>query len=276
MKKALVLCLLTGLTVFADVEEKNRREEQFTLPAGAKRVIVDNVFGSVTARGVPGNQARIIVNERWRGETASDLARARREVKLDITQQGDTLKLYVDGPFRCKGGNCNDNHRDYNVEFDFELAIPEDSSVELGTVNGGRISVQNVRGDFRLRNVNGAIDFADLGGSGSVQTVNGGINGSFSQAPKGETRFKTVNGGVKIQFPDNLSAQVSTKTLNGSIFTDFEGTMMPTKAEGASREGSRYVYRSRGGANMRIGQGGPDIHFETLNGTIEIAKRGSK
>lgn len=277
MGKTLVLCLLTGAISLAAVEEKNRREERFTLPPGVRKVVIDGATGSITARGRQGNDVLLVVQERWRADDATAMAEARRDVKLDITQQGNLLRVYVDGPFRCNHGCNHSRDRDYDVRFDFDIDLPRDAEVEFRTVNGGRVKVNGIDGDFLVRNVNGSIELSEMGGSGTANTVNGSVRATFREVPKRACSFKSVNGELRAEFPPGFAADISAKNLHGAILTDFETTALPSRADvRGEREGARYVYRSHGAARVRIGQGGPEHRFETLNGDIEIAKRGSK
>src|SRR5947209_20526642 len=99
----LVLAMGVLLAVFPDMED--RSVETKTFP-GAHLVIVDNVNGSIEVTGEPGNDVRMEVTKRIEAESAERMDAAKREVKLDEQQSADTLKLYVDGPFRC---NCDDH-----------------------------------------------------------------------------------------------------------------------------------------------------------------------
>jgi hypothetical protein len=275
MRTTLLLTMLVATAVYADVQETNKTERRFTMAAGPRRLVVDNVFGSITVRAGSGNEVQFVVNEHWRADDNSAMSQARREVRLDFTQESDMVKAYVDGPFRCRNRDCGDNHRDYDVRFDFDVVVPADARLELKTVNSGRVQVEGTGGDFEIRNVNGAIEMKNVAGSGTARTVNGGVKASFRQSPQGACEFKTVNGGVEVTVPANYSAEVSAKNLNGSILTDFEATALPIRMEDApQRDGPRFVYRSRGGARIRIGNGGPEHKLETLNGDIVIRKAG--
>ena len=146
--------------------------------------------------------------------------------------------------------------------------------LDLRTVNGGDVRVEKSDGDFQLRNVNGAIEMSDAGGSGSVKTVNGGIKVSFRQNPKAPCSFKTVNGEIAAYFQPNLSADFRLKTLNGDAYTDYELAALPGILPAAGQQGLRHIYRTDRQVRLRSGSGGPEHEFETLNGAIRILKRG--
>jgi hypothetical protein len=199
---------------------------------------------------------------------------ARREIRVDMTQEGNTVRLYVDGPFRCRG-NCGSNgDRGYSARFDFDVRVPIETILNLSTVNGGRIDVDNVEGDFSVRNVNGSIRMKGLAGSGAAHTVNGSVAAAFKRNPKEALSMKSVNGEIDVNFQPGLSANLRVKTFNGEAFTDFEATPLPPTAERAEREGTRRVYKRDREARLRVGSGGPEHSFETLNGSIQIAGKG--
>jgi DUF4097 and DUF4098 domain-containing protein YvlB len=204
---------------------------------------------------------------------------AKREVKLDTTQSGDTLTFYVDGPFRChcddgRAGMRDRSHRDYRVTYDFEIKVPAATILRLGTVNGGDVRVENTTGDFDVANVNGGIELREVAGSGPVHTVNGRISVLFSSNPAKNCSFKTVNGGIETSFRPNLSADVRVKTFNGQAYTDFDVTSLPALSPVSERRDGKFIYRSDRSTGLRIGNGGPEFSFDTLNGSIRIINRG--
>src|SRR5713101_6917114 len=75
-----------------------------------------------------------------------NLEHARKDVTHDITEQPDSLKLYVNGPFRCDCHDCNRslNHDAYIVKMDFQLQVPRDIDIKIKTVNEGRVSVRDI------------------------------------------------------------------------------------------------------------------------------------
>lgn len=272
---ALAGLLLFAACSWADVEERNTTQRSFSTAAGARKLIVDGINDRIEVTGYNGNDVQVVVNEHWRADSSEYMAEARRDVKLDMTQEGNNVKLYVDGPFRCRNGCDHERGRNhYSVSFDFVVKVPQDTALELKTVNGGHIRVENSSGDFDIQNVNGGIELSAMAGSGNVHTVNGGIKVSFRENPKKDSSFKTVNGGIEVEFQPNLAADFSVKTFNGSIYTDFDFTGLPGLAPVAERDGNRTVYRSDRLANVRVGAGGPSHKFDTLNGTVRILRRG--
>jgi hypothetical protein len=268
---------LTVLTAFSALlclgaEERNTTKRAFSVVPMNAKLIVDTVDGNIRVTGHSGSQVEVTVEERYRGDNLDKVAEARREVRLDMTQEGNTVKLYVDGPFRCKGNCGNWGDRGYSTRFDFDVRVPFESILDLRTVNGGRIEVDNVEGDFSVRNVNGGIRMKGLAGSGAAHTVNGGVAAAFKRNPKDAVSLKTVNGEIEANFQPGLSADMRVKTFNGEAWTDFETTALPSTAERGERDGTRYVVKRDREARLRVGSGGPQHSFETLNGSIQVSK----
>ena len=147
MRKPLYLIAILLLPAFAaDVEERSTESKTFT---NAQLLMVDTVNGSIEATGYNGSELRVEVSERIEAETQGRLEAAKREVKLDMSQSGDMVKLYVDGPFRCHCGHdcCGDgeHHPGYQVYYDFKLQVPSAMRVDLYTVNHGHITVSGIR-----------------------------------------------------------------------------------------------------------------------------------
>jgi putative adhesin len=257
------------------VTKKDTVQRTFTLPGGAagRELQVDNIFGSITVTAHAGPTIEMVANQTIKADDDEALQNAQRDVRLDITQAGNSVKIIVDGPFRNRHGtNWDSDQLRYTVAYDFELKVPVETALKLKTVNNGGISVSGVNGSFELRNVNGRIDMKDVAGSGSAATVNGPVLASFTQAPNGPVKFKTVNGELELAVPSSLNADVSVKTMNGDLYTDFDVTQLAGKVM-TMEAGARKSWRSNRGGNLRFGAGGPEMTFDTLNGDIRILKR---
>jgi DUF4097 and DUF4098 domain-containing protein YvlB len=255
------------------LEKKDSAEQVFTFssPQKARAVKVDNVFGSITVSGARTAEARLHVKKRLRADSQEDLQRAEREVTLKVSEKDNQVEIYVDGPFRCRDGGTNSSHRDYVVIYDFELQVPERTDLVLKTVTDGDILVKDVRGEFTVRNVNGRIELQGIAGPVSGKTVNGRIRAVFLENPAAACSFTTVNGDLDAYFKPGLAAEFQLKTMNGGIYSDFPVSYLPARPGEAQRHDGRYVYRSHHFQGVRVGQGGPEIRMETLNGDIMIA-----
>ena len=261
------------------LEEKETIRKTFNLTAAHKILEIDNIFGSIEVTGGQGDQVQLVVNKTISAESKDRMEAAKKEVTLDITDQPDLLKLYVNGPFRCRCENGNDGcsnwhgDRGYRVKMDFQLQVPRNIEVNLKTVNSGHVTVQDVTGDFSVHNVNGGIDMKNVAGSGIAKTVNGPVKVSFRENPREKSDFATINGNVELYFARGLSGDFRFKTMNGSVYSDFEMTSLPAQPVSTERHGNKFVFRSDRFTGGRIGSGGPEIKAENLNGDIRILER---
>jgi hypothetical protein len=254
--------------------EQEKIEKSFAMPAGAGRrtLEIDNIWGSIEVVGTASDQVKLTVNKSIRAESKRKIEQARKDVTLDITQQADALKLYVNGPFRCNCHDCERSRDDegYVVKMDFQVQVPRDIDIKIKTVNEGHVSVRDINGSFLVRNVNGDIQIHNIAGSGSARTVNGPVNVSFRQNPREASDFNTVNGNIELAFARDLSADFKFKTFNGGIYSDFPVTALPVQGMKEERHGTKVIFRADRYTGARINAGGPQIKVENLNGDIRI------
>ncbi len=263
------------------VRDQETIRKTFTIGAAHKLLDVDNIFGSIEVVGGQTDQVQLVVNKTIRAESQERMEAAKKEVTLDITDQPDLLKFYVNGPFRC---NCNCNgdgccggwhgDRGYSVKMDFQLQVPRNIDLKLKTVNSGRVNVRDVIGNFTVHNVNGGIEMQDVGGGKALaRTVNGGVKVVFRENPKESSDFGTINGPVELYFVRGLSADFRFKTMNGHVYSDFEMTSLPVKAASAERRDGKFVFHTDRYTGGRVGGGGLEIKADNLNGDIRVLER---
>ena len=254
--------------------EQEKIEKTFAMPAGAGRrtLEIDNVWGSIEVVGTASDHAQLTVNKSIRAESKSKVEQARKDVTLDITQQADSLKLYVNGPFRCDCHDCRHARDDegYIVKMDFQVQVPRDIDIKIKTVNEGHVSVRDINGSFVVRNVNGDIQIHNIAGSGTARTVNGPVKVTFRQNPREASDFETVNGAVELAFAHDLAADFKFKTFNGGIYSDFPVTALPVQGMKEEHRGSKVIFRADRYTGARVNSGGPQIKVENLNGDIRI------
>jgi hypothetical protein len=257
-------------------KEETTKTLRFAEASRPGRLVVDNLFGFIHVEGADVRDVELALTKTVFARNDARLQAALAEVKLDITEKGDTIDLYVDGPFRerDRDGRWARNRRDpgYEVRYDFTLRVPRRADLDLATVTEGDILVRGVEGAFAVHNVNGKVRLDGVAGSGEAETVNGEVRVVFRRAPGSDCFFKTLNGDVTLSFPGEPSANFRVKTMHGEIYTDFETTALaPLPATTERREG-KFVYRANRFSGVRIGKGGPEVRCETMNGDILIQK----
>ena len=160
----------------------------------------------------------------------------------------------------------------WNRRVSVDVRVPVNTSLELSTVNSGHIVVEGVKGELELSNVNGRIEALNVAGSVVAETVNGGVKVSFREiTPNRFMAFSTLNGTIDVTFPPNVKADLHLDSGQGSIYSDFKIELDRTPVtvrEDSSGRGTRVKVEKK--VRGTINGGGPEMRFETYNGSIYI------
>lgn len=265
-----------------DVVDESAVTRTLVFAAGGGRTLdVRNINGFIHVEGTSDRAAQISIRKVIRAATRDDLAEAERDVRLEFRDGAPRVEATVTDR---RGHVCGEPWNDggerwdrvhYDVRFDFTIRVPRDAALRLCTINGGDIIVNGTQGNFDVTNVNGLIEMREVSGSGRAHTVNGPVTVTFTANPKQPSSFKTVNGNVDVSFPEGLAADFAMKTLNGGLFTDFDAQPLPNPvAAPGERRNGRFVYRGNELTRVRVGGGGPEMTFETLNGNVRARRAG--
>ncbi len=255
------------------VAGKETIQKNFDVSKGsdARKLLVDNMHGEIHVTGYNGSEIRVTVNKEIRARSGSAAEEAKREVKLDMSQQGNYVRFYEDGPWR--DGNGHNNYRGedyygYHVNFEYEIQLPAGVELNLKGFND-KIEVKGASGPFDVHNFNGGIDMQDITGAGWVETFNGSMKVGFRKNPDHDVTLKTFNGQIDAYFQPDFNADLHFKTFHGGVFSDFDVAPLPETVSAGHNLNSKFIYRSNGGA-ARVGKGGPNLHFEGFNGSIRL------
>jgi DUF4097 and DUF4098 domain-containing protein YvlB len=237
--------------------------------------MVGNIFGFIHVEGTKSNEVQLFVKKTIKARTSESMEKAKKDVSLDITEHGNTIDLFVNGPFRDKN-NRNKWHEcydpGYEVHYEFTIKVPRRTSLCLKTVTDGNIFIKNIEGDFEVNNVNGKVEMTNIAGSGIAHTINGKVEASFVKNPKSDCSFRTINGNLIVQFQPNLSADFWLKIFTGEAYSAFPVNYLPSKPGKSCRENRKYIYEGNKITGVRIGKGGPEIKMDTMTGDILIEK----
>lgn len=280
MRRCTMGLLLVVLPAFAAVAEAGdiveTRTIEKTIPLEGREtvlVVVDNVFGPIHVKGHDKPQVEMVAEERTEARSQTAFDHARQDVKLEIGREGDEVTIVADGPFRERGEDhfCHAQELGYTVTYSFEIRVPSKTHLDLRTVNGGDIVVEDVLGDLRVGNVNGEIQLERVGG-GMVRasTINGPVRARFEKNPTEDSSFHTINGDLELWLQPGFAAEMKFKTFNGEARTDFDVEPLPFEQTTEQQDGGRRVFRAREWSRVRVGRGGPLFSFETFNGDILI------
>jgi len=263
-----------------DVVDESAVTRTLSFAAGGGRTLdVRNINGFIHVEGTDDGSVQLSIRKVIRAETQNDLADAQRDVRLEFAENAPRVgATVIDANRQVCGERWEDRDREwrrphYDVKFDFMIRVPRDVALRLCTINGGDVIVNGTRGDFDVDNVNGLIEMNRVAGAGSAHTVNGPVTVTFTANPKLPSSFKSVNGNIDVSFPDGLAADFAMKTFNGGLFTDFDAQPLASRAAAAGeRRDGRFIYRVNEFTRVRVGSGGPEIVFETLNGNVRARR----
>lgn len=277
MKTFLCLLLLVPAAHCFQKEEREeiRRTLRFQEQKEPRRILIDNTHGSIVVTGYAADSVQLFAMRRTRAESDDKFREAMEDVKLELKEQRNRIEIIVEAPWRNKRGGMNYygyRYYGYDVEFDFEVKVPKNVEIFLRTVNDGDIEVRNFDGPFEVKNVNGSVEMIDIAGSGRASTVNGSLRAVFRDNPTDDCAFQTVNGKVEVTFQEPLSAELELKTFNGNAYTEFDAIPLPRPPMVAQERKGKKVYRRENWYSVRVGEGGPRLSFDTLNGNIHILK----
>jgi len=283
--KSFIFPLLAGLAL-ACAQTKAQRpqfteqvKQEFSLPNRTGTLVIYNINGFIQVEGTGGDQASLTVDKRIRAEDEATLETGKRELKLQFEQKGDTIFAYIAEPFdsRPNRNNNRTNHPriEYDFTLDFTVRVPRQWNLNVSTVNRGNVSVKDVTGALRVRNVNGAIHLTNAWGTTDAHTINGNVEANYLANPPEKSSYYTLNGDIKVSYPASLSADLQFKTFQGAFYTDFDDTaVLPAQVtKNEEKRGDKTVYKLNKTTAIRVGRGGPPIRFETFNGNVYIKKQ---
>ncbi len=246
---------------------------------------IKNINGDVMVIGYEGDEIVIEgTKEIWgrKGKKVSDEDAAKFNIKVE-EHDGD-LFAYMEAPgvhaefYEGKMDyhwHNDDDREDINFSFNLNIKVPKKLALNASTVNGGELRIENMMGDVNAHNVNGSVYVKDVIGLTKANTVNGDIEVWFLESPKRDTRFHTVNGTIEIYSPKDLNAVVTFESIHGELYTDFERVKTLPNRLDKQKSGDGFRYRINKNSPIQIGDGGPEMSFEMVNGSAYIRERKS-
>lgn len=263
-------------------EFKEHISKQYTIQKTTGGLLaIYNLDGFIKVEGYAGDKVMIEVDKTIRAKNKEILEQGKKEVKIGFEQLGDSVVAYLLEPWDTRPHtdrfNWNDERREieYNCSLEFTIKVPFNMNLHVSTVNNGDIDVKNVAGNLRVNNVNGGIAITNAKGATTAHTINGDLTVNYLSNPPEASSFYTLNGKLTAVFQSNLSADLQFKTMNGAFYTDFENSQVlpPTITKNEEKRGGGTVYKLNKDTQLRIGSGGKQFKFETLNGNIYIKKQ---
>ena len=260
------LLLAPALPAAARAQDRQAQRDAFSMseriPDG-RWIRVRNVNGDVRVRASSSDKVEVTATKSWRRGDPKDV---RIEMKKDA--DGDILIC----AFWTENATCSETgyeshgdgdrgwRRNNDVAVEFEVRVPRGVKVGAWSVNGG-VSVDGVSNEVRAGTVNGSVDAVSTGGPVQASTVNGSVHAIMGRLDGDEDLdFMTVNGTVVAEFAGDIDADIDLATVNGRFQTDWPVTI-------SGRIDPRHL-------RATLGKGGRRIRLRTVNGNVELRKRG--
>lgn len=213
------------------------------------RVELDNINGAVHISAWDRNEVKVDAVK------YADSKDRLEDAHIDIDAGKDRLSIrtrYPDGDHNFSWGSHNNP-----ASVEYTLTVPRTVRLDEIKLINGALEVTGVTGEVRASCINGRLEAHNLAGRADLSTVNGHLEARFDQLPGSSVELKSVNGSVELTIPSDAKAEIEASTVSGGIENDF---------------GLHVNRHSFVGHNLRgeLGNGGPHIRLENVNGRIEI------
>ncbi len=213
--------------------ERESYEEKFEKTVELTKegtVILSNVSGDIEVRTWDKAEVKI---DALKVSRASSLSRAKENAErviIEITKEGNILKIESDYP--------KTFFKSVNVTVHYHLTIPDEASIKVKSVSGevrlfeigGSLRADSVSGEIEVREANKGVECKSVSGDIVVEEVVGDsllgtVSGDIKvKGIKGSLDFETVSGDVVLSGVSDASI-LKGKTVSGSIL--FEGEINP-------------------------------------------------
>lgn len=263
---AAVVLLGTGFVAPAAAQQ----DEQiipFSDPSRPGKVEVSLIWGTITVRGENRRDVAVVMRPGTPGRSQSErpappgMRRLTQTPGFEISEERNEIKIEASS-FRPNNGAL-------------EIRVPLRTNLELGSVNGSGITVENVEGELEIESVNGAVVLTNVAGSVVANTTNGGVTATLSRVMADKAMaFTSLNGKVDVTLPANIKATLKLRSDNGDIFTDFDVQLQqaPAVTRGRGNRGRGYRVEVNRAIYGTVNGGGPEIELRTFNGTVYLRK----
>jgi len=242
-----------------------------------RKLIVETLDGSITVKGSSGNDAVFEVTGR---DSASRIGRGGRGRGEDSSVPAGMHRIGDNGADWEITEENNVIHAGSGVgrSSSVTIQVPVETSVSLNTVNGSRITIDNISGEIEVNATNGSVTITNASGSVVANSVNGKVTVEMNKVTPGKAMsFSTLNGSIDVTLPADVKANLKMKADQGNMYTDFDvkedSSAHAPQVEDNRKNGGRYNVRLDRTTYGTINGGGPEIQFTTFNGNIRLHKK---
>ena len=231
-----------------DTREEIRRT--FQLSPGAE-ISVTGINGKVDIQTSDTSTAEVYVLRTARSRESLD----RRRVVIEQTSSG----LIV----RAESNNVSWWKRifSHNPNEEVTIKAPRQIALALKGING-RVNGGEIEGAIDIQGINGRVDVRQAKGSAKVSGINGNITVGLQELDERGVQASGINGSLELRLANGVNADLVAKGINGKLRSD-----IPEVPIGKGEYGTRY--------SARIGNGGPPINVNGINGNIILSRMGA-
>ena len=262
MRRSVLVVLGVSLATAPAAAQKQTEQNAFTwsgrIPSG-HWIRVRNLSGEIDVTSSNSDRVEVTATKQWR---RSDPQSVRFEVRKFGANDEDVVicAIWNDRTDCDERGYESHNVRNNDVSVQFRVMVPRGVKVGVSSVNGA-VSVEGATSEVEATTVNGEVEATSSGGPVSASTVNGSVTARMGRFDNDDDlNFSTVNGTVIVEFTGDLDADVELSTVNGRFQTDYPVTIN-------GRLDPRHL-------RARLGRGGRRIKLSTVNGNVELRRRG--
>ncbi|MGA9573077.1 MAG: hypothetical protein WBS20_03920 [Lysobacterales bacterium] len=266
---SLVILLVNTGHADGRVQESKTWTETFPVTANQPMLEIDNIWGDVNVRPGKSGEFVVTVQERRSAPDQNRFDRSLESLRLNTEADENGVALYVGN--RERNWHGRNNCRDCQVDYTFDVIVPADTQLDVGTVNDGRVDIAGISGHISASNVNGPISVTGLSNCVEMNSVNGEVSLGFAISPVENCSIETINGDITLNLPENSGLDIAMDLFNGRMLTQLPvgALALPATVEHTETAG-RHQYRIEQPAGVRIGAGGPRFTIHSMNGDIRI------
>ena len=293
--------LLAACEVNLNTEGLSARETKTFKVAGLPEINLDTFDGAIEIHSWDKAEVEVEIEKRAMEQSLID------QIRVEATQQGDTIVLKVTGPSRTEfGGLTIGVHisptarlrvvvpRNSNI-----VARSGDGSIRAEAVDGkivlhtvdGSVTATRLSGDINVRSGDGSIRLDKISGKIDLETDDGSIG--FEGKPSvlhlktgdGSVRAQidvdtvmtdnwdltTGDGSITLTLPSVFNAELDAETSDGTVRSSHP-LLEDQSRERREGEGSDERRERRRTMRTKMGEGGKTLRVRTGDGTIRIER----
>jgi len=247
--RKLVLILLIAAAPFALADKRVHK----TVPLDANgSVVISTHNGTVTV--TTWSQPNVDIDARIEPVAGGDPADVdKTEVK--ISGSGSSVRIESDYDAVLPHMKWFSLSRDL-PPVHYTISMPATARLDVSGHNA-RVKVNGLRSDVNVESHNGPVDVVDFDGAANVETHNGDVSIGFNRFAKA-SRIETHNGSVQVTVPADTRLHVDASGHHLGV--ESELGVAATRVSDSHYSGD-------------VNGGGPELRFESHNGTLRLKKR---